>query len=105
MVSTSKYSTIPNNLMNFCEPRIGNSGVIFIIICIFKDVGQKMKEQFKMFPDEFVTSPLAAKARVCTIIVCKTVEGRGMGEGVGGGGENEEGGQGGHHSNKIFRVS
>ena len=30
-----------------------------------KDVGQKMKEQFKMYPDEFVTSPLAAKARVC----------------------------------------
>ena len=30
----------------------------------FQDVGQKLKDQFKMMPDEFMTSPLASRARV-----------------------------------------
>lgn len=30
----------------------------------FQDIGQKMKDQFKSMPDEFMTSPLASKAKV-----------------------------------------
>lgn len=39
-------------------------------MCYFsQDIGQKLKDQYKSMPDEFMTSPLASKAKV---INCKT---------------------------------
>ena len=37
-----------------------------MLICVLflKDIGQKMKDQFKSMPDEFMSSPLASKAKV-----------------------------------------
>jgi len=32
-----------------------------------QDIGQKLKDQFKSMPDEFMTSPLASKAKVTLI--------------------------------------
>ena len=35
-----------------------------ICVLFLKDIGQKMKDQFKSMPDEFMSSPLASKAKV-----------------------------------------
>ena len=34
---------------------------------LFQDIGQKLKDQFKSMPDEFMSSPLASKAKVIAI--------------------------------------
>lgn len=43
--------------------------IIFFVFVLLQDIGQKMKDQFKSMPDEFMSSPLASKAKVLFLII------------------------------------